>query len=135
MVVFDAPSYSFQHLPYHKRYKVLVDNVPGDHPFNVFFFFFCNPSLPSSLLFLKLHTPLPFTLMFVQLLSNRIMVGGGSSSSMPVSTMIGMFVQCVIESGGEGAILQKYDGVYEQGRSRNLIKLKVSSLVLFLGFF
>lgn len=35
------------------------------------------------------------------------------------------FAQNVIENGGEGVMLQKSGVLYEQGRSSNLLKIKV----------
>lgn len=36
-----------------------------------------------------------------------------------------LFVENIIEDGGEGVILRKHSSLYEPGRSQNLIKLKV----------
>jgi ATP-dependent DNA ligase len=43
-----------------------------------------------------------------------------------------MIVQEVIEDEGEGVIMRKVGSMYEHGRSPNLIKLKVSFIILFV---
>ena len=47
------------------------------------------------------------------------------------STLSKYFIQMVIDDGGEGIIVRKVGSLYEHGRSKELLKLKVKNIICY----
>ena len=109
MISFDSPAQFLHHTTFEERFQFLLANVCPTHPFIVFLLFFL-------CLFL-------FSFIFTKFDNNKIVATRVKCSH---NFHVDISLQRILEDGGEGLILRKMASQYEQGRSRNLIKLKVS---------
>ena len=117
MISFDVPSTLFRGKPFEARYRHLLRVLSPEHPFSV-----CPP-----LRFFPNKTFIDCFCIILLSIFNKVV----SARVMCVSAMHQQaFSQSIIDDEGEGVILRRCGSLYLHGRSRALIKLKVSFLLL-----
>lgn len=99
-VAFDDPDPKTQDSPFEARYKRMLSRVDIE-----------NPLVVSSLFRLLIS--------FDECNLTAFRLSCGQKQQLM------RFVQAIIDDGGEGIIMRKLDSLYEQGRSKSVIKLKV----------